>query len=796
MDFKVLGPLEVADGGAARINLGAPLQRAVLAVLLVHLNEVVPIDRLIDELWGDTPPNAATASLQAYVSNLRRVLEPNRPPRTPATVLVTEAPGYVLRVPPVQLDAVRFEDLAIAGRQALEAGDGRGALNLLDRALGLWRGDAFAEFTYAPFAASAISRLHELRASAEEDRVEARLTTADESGALAALGRLVTIYPLRERLRALQMRALYRAGRQAEALRAFDDTCRRLVDELGVEPGRELQALHSQVLLQDPALDHAVATTRPTLPEGTDVRLPVAAIRRSSFVGRDGALARLEHAVEEATVGRTRIALIEGEPGIGKTSLVNELATRVRDAGTAVCWGRCHDDEGAPAMWPWVQILRGLVADGEEMPARLGSVLATLVPELGVTFDADLVADAARFRLYDATREAIEHYAAQRPRVIVLDDLHWADLSSLRLLRFLSVELRDVPVVVIATFRNTEDLPKGEFADTLADILRRPEVERLLLTGLEQHDIVEMVRLTTNLAGVDLADVATHLHQRTNGNPFFVAELLRLMQSERRLETGAVTVDVPATVSDVIRRRIGRLPDEVQTVLGVAAVVGRQFDLDVLAAACGLDPDRALETLDTAMATRIVVESSAGRYEFTHALVSETLYLELAPARRARLHGRVAAAIESTWTRDPEPHYHELAYHYGNGPAAVSDHALKYARLAAEQASASACLRRGGRAPACCPRRPRSDAWRHVGRARACAARARRGVAPGREPGAELERERPRPDDRGAQRRQRAARRGRPRVRGGRAVAGASLRNRRRARRQRHLGHPDPSRRR
>jgi DNA-binding SARP family transcriptional activator len=692
MDFRVLGRLEVADDAGRLINLGAPRQRAVLAVLLVHLNQVVSIDRLIDELWGESPPNAATASLQAYISNLRRALEPDRSPRTPATVLVTEAPGYVLRVPLDQLDAVRFEELATAGRRALEKGDPHGAVTALDHALGMWRGDAFAEFAYGSFATSAISRLNELRASAEEDLVEAKLLAGDGSEALAALGRLVAIHPLRERLRALQIRALYRAGRQGDALRAFEDARRLLADELGIEPGRELQALQRQVLTHDPVLDEGVDGARPNLPEPDFLPPPTAeTTHQPVLVGRDDAVAVLEQAVDDARAGHTRLALIEGEPGIGKTSLVNELVSRVRDAGIRDCWGRCHDDEGAPALWPWVQVLRGLTAGGPELPTRLRAVLATLVPELGgapgALSDAGLVPEAARFRLFDAIREAIELCATAQPRLIVLDDLHWADLSSLRLLRFLAVELRDVPVLVVATFRDTEDIPPGELGDTLAQVVRRPDVERLHLIGLAPHDVADILRLTTDLSGVDLAAVAAGLHRRTNGNPFFVTELVRLMQSEGQLQSGDVTVDVPATVNDVIRRRISRLPDDLQTVLGVAAVIGRQFDLDVLAHACGLDPDRTLEALDPAFATRIVIESSADRYEFTHALVTETLYLELAPARRARLHGRVAAAIEATWRADLEPHYRELAHHYANGPATASEKALMYARLAAEQAA-------------------------------------------------------------------------------------------------------------
>lgn len=228
------------------------------------------------------------------------------------------------------------------------------------------------------------------------------------------------------------------------------------------------------------------------------------------------------------------------------------------------------------------------------------------------------------------------------------------------------------------------------FADTLADMSRRAGVERLLLSGLSQRDVADLLRSTVDLAGPQIDDIAGRLQQRTNGNPFFVTELIRLMQSEHRLESTDVADtagDVPLAVADVIRRRIARLPDDVQTVLGVAAVIGRNFDLGVLAHACGLDVERTLEVLEVALATRIVVADDPGRFRFTHALVSETLYADLAPARRVRLHARVASAIETMWMADLEPHYNELAHHYGRAPAAVSEHALRYARLAADQAT-------------------------------------------------------------------------------------------------------------
>jgi DNA-binding SARP family transcriptional activator len=680
--------LEVVDADGGRVELGAPRQRAVLAVLLAHANEVVSIDRLIDELWGQTPPNAATSSLQAYVSNLRRALEPRRAPRTPSTVLVTEAPGYVLRVSGDDVDAVRFEHHATAGRRALESGDVGTALESLEAALRLWRGDAFADFAYESFAAMEIARLHERRAAAEEDRVEAMLIASDHVGALAAVGRLVAEYPLRERLRALQIRVLYSAGRQAEALRAFEETRRLLADELGLEPGRELQVLHRQVLNHDVALEGIRPVARARREEERPP--PASHGSGSSFVGRIAALRRVEAVVEGALGGRSSLVLIEGEPGIGKTRLMTEVAARVREQGMRVCWGRCHDDEGAPPLWPWVQVLRELRRGDDGLPDHLRSILAALLPELGSPPDDDLAADAARFRLFDGVREAIEQSAMQSPVMIVIDDAHWADASSLRLLRFLSVELRDVPAVAVVAFRNTEPTATPAFADTLAEMSRRAGVDRLPLSGLSQRDVADLLRQTTDLAGPEVDGIALRLQQRTNGNPFFVTELIRLMQSEHRLESADVAEtagDVPLAVADVIRRRIARLPDDVQTVLGVAAVIGRTFDLGVLAHACGLDVERTLEVLEVALATRIAVADEPGRYRFTHALVTETLYADLAPARRVRLHARVASAIETMWIADLEPHYNELVHHYGRAPAALSEHALRYARLAAEQAT-------------------------------------------------------------------------------------------------------------
>ena len=364
MDFRILGPLEVIDPDGCRVDLGAPRQRAVLAVLLVLLNQVVSIDRLIDELWGETPPGAATASLQAYVSNLRRVLEPDRIAARPAKVVVTEAPGYALRVAPDQRRCRTGSSDSPPRRTAPSRAamrPARCARSTPPSPFGA--APAYAEFAYQPFATPEISRLHELRAAAEEDRVESRLLIGDGPGALAALGPLVAASPLRERLRALKMRVLYRAGRQAEALRTYDEARRLLAEELGLEPGRELQTAAPPDAGAGPGAGHRRRTSRPSAARDDRHprlhRTPRRGGRSSSVAptpcdrlrARDGRGGGRTH---PHRAGRRRARHRQEPPRLPSWQ------TLPRQAGIPTCWGRCHDDEGAPPLWPWVQVLRAL----------------------------------------------------------------------------------------------------------------------------------------------------------------------------------------------------------------------------------------------------------------------------------------------------------------------------------------------------------------------------------------------------------------------------------------------------
>ncbi|GAA2350576.1 BTAD domain-containing putative transcriptional regulator [Dactylosporangium salmoneum] len=680
LEFRILGPLEACVPDGAPIDLGARKQRAVLAMLLLEPGRVVSVDRITGGLWGGEAPASATGTLQAYVSQLRRVLEPDRAPRTPPAVLLTRDPGYLLAVDGEQVDAVRFAAGAEAGRAALARGDLAAAERGLNAALREWRGEPLADLADEAFAAAAAARLNELRDAALEDLAEVQLGTGRTAAAIASAQALLERRPFRERSWGQLMLGLYREGRQADALAAFRRARTVLDEELGVPPGPRLRELESAILRQDPALSLPPPAPAPAAPNPA---APAPEPEGPRLVGRATEEGRIAERIERATAGAGGVLLIAGEAGLGKSRLAERAAQLAAGRGLAVAWSRCVEASATPAFWPWTQVLRALPETPETR--RLLDALAGR----GVDRQRE-DPDAALFHLHEGVAEELRGQAAARPLLVVVDDLHAADAASLQLLAHLAAGLARSALLVLGTMRPEAADSDPALRETLALLANERGAERLRLAALTAGDIAEYTGRP--------AAVARALQERTGGNPFYLNELLRLLDSEHPdgwADAHAVAgTGVPESVRDVIERRLSRLPERTRELLATAAVLGRDVDLLLLEAATenrdSGGHERVMAALEPAVAAGVLLEVPDGwDYRFSHALVRDAVYGGLSRLERARLHKRVGEALEAFDRPDDPNLLGRLVHHFTMAARlGVADRAVRHATRAAELAMA------------------------------------------------------------------------------------------------------------
>jgi class 3 adenylate cyclase len=493
------------------------------------------------------------------------------------------------------------------------------------------------------------------------------------------------------------------------------------------EVPKALESLILQLLAKDPearpasavqvraALREVASAPADIAPAGIPAHVnPLDRLASGVFVGREEEVRRLRTGLDQALSASGHVLLMVGEPGIGKTRTAEELTTYARMRGAQVLWGRCYEGEGAPPYWPWVQIVRAYVHDREpnELLSDLGSgaaAVADIVSEVrerlpGLPTATNLEPEQARFRLFDSVTTFLKNAANRTPLALVLDDLHWADTPSLLLMQFLARELAGSRILVLGTYRDVELRRQHPLSQTLAALAREQHSERILLRGLSHSDVGRFIEMAAGVAPPE--PLVAAVHQETEGNPFFINEVVRLLVREGRLvgapqapsaNSGQVapaswSVTIPQGIREVIGRRLNQLSEQGNRMLTVASVLGREFDVAVLGRVADLGEDRLLELVEEALAARLIEEipASGGQLRFTHALVQETLREELSTTRRVRLHRRIAEALEAHYGTQIDRHLAEIAHHavegaHGGGDV---DKAVLYATKAGDRAVA------------------------------------------------------------------------------------------------------------
>jgi DNA-binding SARP family transcriptional activator/tetratricopeptide (TPR) repeat protein len=708
VEVQLLGPLVVRVDGALVAIRGAK-ERAVLSLLALRAGSVVSTGELVDALWGSSPPTSALRGLHNYVANLRRVL--------PAGVVATVTGGYRADLGSEDVDALCFERAVAAARGAA---DGTTSMGLLEEALAWWRGPPLADLAASSVGVAEITRLAELRAVAEEELFEARLAGGEHTSVVADLEAAVATEPLRERRWAQLMLALYRSGRQGDALRAFQRLRAQVGEQLGIEPSAALRTLEEAILLQKPELDWQALSDdsrigSTTLKGADSDRAPVDRVEASvplplgraawrTLIGRRAELDRIGRLLGGGRQA-TAVVVIAGEAGVGKTRLAADVAQRAVDRGALVLYGRCDEGLRVPYQ-PFVEALGSYArSTSRELLARqlesTGHELGRLLPDLaglmsGVGPPVSAEPETERWRLFQATAEFLRALAAEWTVVVIVDDLQWAEPATLLLARHLARAAID-GVLIVATARMAERSEPDAFAEALADLAGQHLLDIVTLDGLTHGEVAALV---ADRLGCEAApDFVDTVCAQTGGNPFYVHELISHLADLGLLDgpkgdwptpSEVEQSGAPQGVRHVLSRRIRQLSPSARDTLIVAAVAGAQFWVSDLRAAPGGDVDQTLMALEEAAASGLVVEieSRLGLYRFAHALVRRTLYETVSALRRAQLHWRVADAIRASDGHSRE-RLSELAYHYRQGfEAGDPPLALDYVHQAADQAFA------------------------------------------------------------------------------------------------------------
>jgi len=619
MRVRLLGPVDVVADGAIRPVSGLR-RKAVLAVLALHRGDIVSSDRLADVIWGGEPPATPLNTLQSHVSHLRQVLGSR-------DAIVARPPGYRLDPGRVDTDAAAAERLIRPGAQAA----GRAREKQLRDALALWRGRSLSDVDGLPWLREQAESLEQLRLQASRALLETRLALGEHAQLLPELEELTRDHPFDEQLHAQLMLALYRSGRQADALGVYRQLRVTLRGELAIEPGPPLRELEAAILRQDRALDPAPEAAPRRVPPPAPPGQPPLAAAASPLLERESSLALLSEYAAQAAGGEGRLVLLGGEAGVGKSALVERLHRDLPDA-----------------RWSWS------MCDGLFTPRPLGP-LFDLADQLGGVLLERCRAGADREELFRALLGQVS--TPEVPDVVVVEDIHWADEATLDLLRYLSRRLRDAAVLLIATYRDDGLAVSDPLRVALGDLGSQRCTRRIGLAPLSPDAVRELA------GGSGLP--APELYRLTGGNPFYVTEVLRAGMEE-----------VPPSARDAVLARAARLSAGSREVLDVAALTGSRVEARLLESVTGCPPS----VLDELLESGLLVGDGAW-VRFRHEIARLAVAHAVAGHRGQVIHGLVLAALGSFGCDDDA----RLAFHAeaaGDGAAV-----LRYASAAARRAA-------------------------------------------------------------------------------------------------------------
>ncbi len=637
--FRLLGPLE-ALLDARPVHLGGQRQRTVVAALLLARGEVVPTGRLLDALWPQDAPRSATGSLQAYVSHLRRLLEPDRAARSPSAVLVSHGTGYALRVPEDAVDAWRFTDLV---SRSASLDDPAAQVTMLREALGLWRGPALADHADQDWAIPDIHRFTELRHLAREKLLAARLDCGETAILVPEIEALLAEEPLREEPWRLLALAQYRSHRQADALATLRRARSLLAEELGVDPGPALRSLESEILAQSETLQvprTRITTSAARLVPVSAVHIP-ASVSLGDLVDREPELTVLRACLDDALSGRAGLALINGPAGIGKSRLLQEVRRLASEAGATVLTSRGSQLEKAFGFGAVRQLFDPVLAE----EGTRASLLTGSAESAGAVFDAvggeSHQRNEGLFGVLHGLYWLTVNLAATAPLVLTVDDLQWCDTGSLRYLSYLLRRVEGIPVLVVATLRTGEHHDDEEL---LTELATDPGTTPVVPGPLSRGGVADLVR---ERLGEAADPFVTACHHTTAGNPLLLRQLLRALEAERVRPDAAHADTVRAigsrAVSSLVLMRFARMPAENRTVAQAIAVLGDGASLPVVASMTGLPEDETAAAI--AALARAEVLRADQPLGFVHPLVEDAVHNDLSPGERELAHDRAARVL-------------------------------------------------------------------------------------------------------------------------------------------------------